>query len=419
MDIHLLSYERTGGHYLAHVHEILRDPMLRLLTIALFLSGAMYSFLMPYQALIGISILGIGNGHYAIMMLASSLVSVTGSVIIGILSDQWRDRRPLVIGSLGAGALGQAMVFFLRSPEAFVLANIALIPVAGSVYSQFFAAIKRALINKSSDETDQVISTIRAVFALSWIIAPPLLSVAIGLGMPVIGVYLAASCTCLLCLLLCVWFWRDEPREAEDAHRTARFLIGIGELVRPSIVYRLIVIGIIMGSQRLYMGVLGLVIIHSAQGSQSDIGIFIGAFSTLEVVFVFLGGIASKLLSKSMLIVLGSVIFAAFLAGLASVESVYGLYYLIVPGALGNAVIVSITIGYLQERVPSKPGAGSSLISVVSFIGSSVFAAAFAYGATGSNYSGTAMLGALLSLIGAAALFFLDFVPKYMIRVTK
>ncbi|HEX9871769.1 MAG TPA: hypothetical protein VGC99_24860 [Candidatus Tectomicrobia bacterium] len=65
-----------------------------------------------------------------------------------------------------------------------------------------------------------------------------------------------------------------------------------------------------------------------------------------------------------------------------------------------------LTIGYLQDLVPHRTGAGSSLISVGGFLGALMASAVFAVGVRTFGYAGAALLGGALVLVGGTLSFF-------------
>ena len=77
---------------------ILHNPAIRLPTIAIFLYGTASAASLPYQSLIGIKDLHLGNSVFAVVTFLASLVSVLASIGVGVVSDRLQNRRPLLIG---------------------------------------------------------------------------------------------------------------------------------------------------------------------------------------------------------------------------------------------------------------------------------------------------------------------------------
>ena len=203
--------------------------------------------------------------------------------------------------------------------------------------------------------------------------------------------------------------WPAGPRgQLDDPKSGLRFAAAFRELARPGLLARIVAVGLITGSNQLYMAVFGLLIVKGIGGSTSDVGRFHGAIALLEIPFMLMCGLALRHMSKSGLIAAGGTIYAGFLFLFASMSSMTLTYLLVVPAAIGAAIILSISISYLQDLLAARPGAGGSLMAVSNFFGQMVAAGTFALGTAVTSYAGTAMLGGVVGLIGVSALLAMD-----------
>ena len=80
---------------------VLRDPTLRMIALAMLLLGALNASVYPYQSLVGIERIGLSEPAFALILAAASAVSVTVSVLMGILTDQGFGRRRIAQVRLG------------------------------------------------------------------------------------------------------------------------------------------------------------------------------------------------------------------------------------------------------------------------------------------------------------------------------
>jgi len=71
---------------------VLRDPLLRLILAGLFLVGVAVSSVMPFASLVGIERFGLADATYSSILFVASLVTVSASIVIGIVSDQRANR---------------------------------------------------------------------------------------------------------------------------------------------------------------------------------------------------------------------------------------------------------------------------------------------------------------------------------------
>ena len=84
------------------------------------------------------------------------------------------------------------------------------------------------------------------------------------------------------------------------------------------------------------------------------------------------------------------------------------VYLLTIPGEFGNAVLLCVSISYLQDQIAGRPGMSSSLITAGGLIGEGFSSALFAIGGAFSGYAGIARLGALFGLASAGILLWVD-----------
>jgi SET family sugar efflux transporter-like MFS transporter len=84
------------------------------------------------------------------------------------------------------------------------------------------------------------------------------------------------------------------------------------------------------------------------------------------------------------------------------------VWLLVLPAAAGGAVILTVPIAYMQDLLSDRPGAGAALMSLQRLTGDIIAALCFAPGTALSGYGAVALLGAVVSIFGAAALIWAD-----------
>ena len=99
---------------------VLRDPTLRLIAIAMLLLGALNASVYPYQSLVGIERIGLSEPAFALILVMASAVSVSASVLLGILSDQKANRRRIALFTAASGTAAQTL---MTSPASAVAAR--------------------------------------------------------------------------------------------------------------------------------------------------------------------------------------------------------------------------------------------------------------------------------------------------------
>jgi MFS family permease len=111
---------------------------------------------------------------------------------------------------------------------------------------------------------------------------------------------------------------------------------------------------------------------------------------------------------RTRLILIGAALYALHVALLPVLAGSWTVWLLVLPAALGGAVTLTVPIAYLQDLLSGRPGAGASLMAVQRLVGDVVAALSFASGTLVAGYGAVAVLGAIVSIVAAAALLAAD-----------
>ena len=103
-------------------------------------------------------------------------------------------------------------------------------------------------------------------------------------------------------------------------------------------------------------------------------------------------------------LVWGAVIYAVFLACMGLSTSVWQVHALIPVAGAGAAAILSVPISYFQDMFPGRPGLGTSLYPMQTFLGTGAAAGIFAVSTHFTSYQGTAIVGAGVTLVASILL---------------
>lgn len=388
---------------MAAVATIRRDPVLRPVAAALFALGAGIGSYAPYQSLIATGGLGIGNRAYAAVLVIASLVAAGGAVSIGILSDRRGNRRRLAAASAVSWLAGPVLMTFYPSQASFVLAHALFIPLGGTLFGQFFVLARIAAARHPAAERAGIQASIRAAFAAPFILILPLWSVAIRAGAPLLAVYpvLGLAGVAVLCLVLRHW-----PPDEDDSRREASgvpFGAALAEMAHPGILLRLMAVGLLKAGPALYMVLIGLVLTGAGR-SQGDVALFAGLVAGGEIPVMLATGWLLGRIRRTTLIALAALVYAVFLAGFTFAAGSPLLWVFVIPAAAGAGIILSVPLGYLQDLIAHRPGAGGSLIALHQFAGDATAAAAFAAGTSAGGLSGAALAGAAIVAAGGGTL---------------
>jgi MFS family permease len=101
-------------------------------------------------------------------------------------------------------------------------------------------------------------------------------------------------------------------------------------------------------------------------------------------------------------------IYAFYAVLMAFASAPWHLFAIAVLNSAGAAAVLSLPVSAFQELFNDRPGLGTSLVPVMSFIGSVLSSAGFALGTVLSDYSGSAFVISAMCLMGVACLVLLE-----------
>lgn len=396
---------------------IFSNARLRICTLGLFLSGVTFSATMPYQSLVGVDLLKMSNHWYSILVFATSVSGLLIGVSIGVASDRFKNRYALIPPAALMGVIGFGLVFFYPTASTFFFAHLLPIPIAGSLYSLFFAAARAETNQLPIYERDSVTSTIRALFAISWVVVPTVMSVLLSLGSSTYVVYLIAACACLVNACLFAFYGAGKKakpaEEIESSNVPPKAKSALWGVLSWVLLWRLVLIGLIVSAHRLQGILYALVITSTAGGAERDVGLYAGLVAAAEIPLMLVWGRLLRWISKSTALAIGAVFYAGYLGLLSQAHSMGAVYAAIPLNAIGASVILSVTISYLQGIFEDRPGLSTSLSYVTSLIATGISSLIFSATTAHLAYSEAAMLGAVLVLIGGVGLVLVEnYLPK-------
>jgi hypothetical protein len=398
---------------------IFSNARLRICTLGLFLSGVTFSATMPYQSLVGVDLLKMSNDWYSVLVFATAVSSLLIGVTIGVASDRFVNRYALIPPAALMGVIGFGLVILYPNVSTFFFAHLLPIPIAGSLYSLFFAAARAETNELPVFERDAVTSTIRAIFAISWVVVPTVMGILLSLGSSTYVVYLIAACACLVNACLFAFYGRDtkkhkpaEPVESVDVPPKAKS--ALWDVLSWVLLWRLVLIGLIVSAHKLQSILYALVITGTAGGAERDVGLYAGLVAAAEIPLMLVWGRLLQWISKSTALAIGAVFYAGYLVLLSQAHSMAAIYASIPLNAIGASVILSVTISYLQGIFEDRPGLSTSLSYVTSLIAMAISSLIFSATTLHLGYSEASMLGAALVLVGGIGLVLTErYLPKW------
>lgn len=387
---------------------VLRDPTLRLIAWALLLLGALNASVYPYQSLVGIERIGLSEPAFALVLVAASAVSVTASLLLGILSDQRANRRRIALFTASSGMTGVGLMLIAPSPLTFALCHGLLFPVASSLYGQLFALARLARSDDGAAR-DAILSTIRSAMSLSFLGMLVFWTFAFGWGIGVMGVYVSGTAAAVAMTTLLALKWpRDGETRWDDRPSGLNFRGAMAEIATPRILIRLILLGAIASAGNLYMILTSLVFEASPTRDAGTTALYVGLVAGWEVPFMLLLPLITHRFNRSTLIAGGTLLYVTHLALLPILTESAWLWLLPLLAGLGGTAILTLPIAYYQDLLAGRPGTAGAMLALQRLVSELLAAFAFAAGSFIGGYTATAFLGAGVAVTGALALLWID-----------
>jgi SET family sugar efflux transporter-like MFS transporter len=388
---------------------IWRDPVLRMIGAATMLFGVFASSFEPYKSLLGISVFGLSDGEYAVLLVASLMISVAAAVWVGIVTDQRPSRKPMaLLAGLGA-VTGTALVWIGESQTAFIIAHVVLLPISGTILGQLFAITRLYTADWPAAERDGVTSVVRALFAVPFVVVLPAWGFLFDWGLSLTALYPVMFFVSLIFICL---IWARWPSDAAapwvERKSGLGFFASVKELLAGHIVWRIFWMGAVHSGSTLMGVILALVFTQAVGRTTGDVGVFFGAFVALEILVMLSVGSLAKRFRRLHIISVGAVFYALFMALLPVMAPYNTVWLLIIPVAIGGGLLYGLSISYLQDLLGARAGAGASLVALQRLVSEGLAAVIFATGAAIGGYQLAAFMGATMILLGAAMLLYLD-----------
>lgn len=394
---------------IAPFRPILKDPTLALAAVMLVLFSTHLASVLPYASSLAVTVFGLGDGSFSAVLVLASVVAVTTSVGFGILADQRANRRGIALLTSASLTLGTGLMVVGPGPWTFVLAHALFFPLSSSIFGQIFALARLAATLHPEEDRPAIQSTLRALFALPWVMVLPVWALVFRGGAALTVIYPV----CLVCAAalfgLIWWFWpRDGATRWPDPKSGLTFRQSLREIWDPAVLLRVVSLGAINGAVTLYLVVIGLVFAMTPGRGAADTALYAGITAGLEVPFMLALPLVLNRVPQARLILWGAVLYAIHLAGIPLLAGSSAIWVLPWFAAIGGAVVLTQPMAYLQDLLGARPGAGASLMALQKLVGDAFCAATFAVGVALSGYGLAAIMGALFAVSGAAALVVLD-----------
>ncbi|MFJ2648412.1 sugar efflux transporter [Streptomyces sp. NPDC087420] len=289
-------------------------------------------------------------------------------LVIGVLSDRVRDRRRLLALCTLLFAIGGLSYAGLRDYYLLLVAGVCCFGVGSTSFAQLFA-YSRQLADTRGQGAAFFTGFLRSITSLSWVIGPPLAFTLIA-RQGFTAMYLAAAALSLVASALSRWGLPSatrpapadgtdggEPAEAPSSPRNPFAGLDRGTAAL------LTAVVLLLTANMMYQINLALFVTRDLGLGQGFVGWLLGLSAALEIPALVWVGARSEKLGKRRLVVAASALATVFFCLLPLASGRAALLLLQIPNALWTAVVLSIPVVILQDRLPSRLGVASSLYS--------------------------------------------------------
>lgn len=319
---------------------------------------------------------------------------------MGYFSDRLADRRGLVIACALLGSLAYGLVYLVPTQLSYILAFCLVLPFGGALFSQTFSFSRTYYTLRHPNRAEFMMSLLRTLFAVSWVVVPPLAGW-LASTYSVFDVFAAAALAHLGCGLMFGLLLTNAGAKLGSA-RTGQASLAAGGWRLPK--SRLLGIGgvtLVKMAMALHATTLPLVLIHDFGGTLRDVGINASLAAGLEVPCMLAWGWLALRLAKELILVANALIYALYLLLVFFAGSVADVLWLQGLNAIATAALLSLTISYMQEAIRGRVGLSTSLMDVTTVLATFMASAVFAALTSAASYTAVFVAASLVSLAGA------------------
>ncbi|PIM67851.1 hypothetical protein CTU88_34405 [Streptomyces sp. JV178] len=303
--------------------------------------------------------IGVGPLLIGLFFLGRGILGVLSGLVFGTLSDRIGNRRLLLTVCTLLSAVGTFAYVVVRNYSLLFLFGAVFFALGSACFPQLLAYTREFAETRALDATF-FNSLLRALTSLAWVVGPPigfLLIDSQGFGV----LYLVVTGMYVLAAGLCLWLLPNHPPPAPVAPGAAkgRAFSGVG---RSSWIL-LVATMLLLTVNSVYQIDIALFVTKHLAYDAGFTGLLLGLASAIEIpVMMYLGARADRI-GKWRLVTYAAGCATVFFAVLPMAESRVVLLALQALNAFFMAVVLSIPVTILQESMPDRVGAASSLFT--------------------------------------------------------
>ncbi|AZK47454.1 sugar efflux transporter [Paenibacillus lentus] len=355
------------------VLNMMRNPAVLLLSVCIFFIGMGYSLTLPFMPLFGVEKVGMTPLSLGTFLAVGSLCGIICSTIIGRLSDKKPVRKWIVIGSSASASLGYVFYAFNENYVVLFIVVSTLIAVSYAAFPQLFSLAREITEREASVDIPVVMSVMRALVSLAWIVGPVIASFVIqkfdyqGLFLTVAAMYLLVG---LFVLFLPAETQNVRPTNTSTEQTTATKINFKNVLLSPHVIFALLAFMAFEIANSMGGIVTPLYITQDLSGEKLDVGIIAGINAALQVPIMITLGLMAKRFGSSLLMNFAGLFGAAYYLFLMLTQSTIHIMAVQILSAIFIAIVLGIGMTFFQDLIPKMVGTATTLYNNANIIGS-------------------------------------------------
>jgi SET family sugar efflux transporter-like MFS transporter len=350
-----------------------------------------------YMALFAVAAIGLTPLELAAFMTAQAASGIGFTWLLGRWLDRTSSRTPVVLALIG---MILAYAALSLTYDKAVVFGVALIPLGLSMaaFPLIFAGAKGSLDNAGAVAAARGMAALRMMSSLAWAVGPAiaaLLAAFWGYHGVLVGAAGFAALALGLAMLL-----RPHPTGAELAPPNAR----LWRIAGP------VAVALTLSTAAMFMGgtAASIVTVQNLGGTPTDVGLMFSLCAAIEVPVMGLFVIRPLARASRGLLIAGFLFFVAYFLANLLLPGLSTLYASQALRAAAIGILSVVGMQYVQELMPSRPGAAAALFSnignlasLIAGLGAGSWAASFGYWSLFDLCAGMTLAGAaIVALFG-------------------
>jgi SET family sugar efflux transporter-like MFS transporter len=359
------------------------SPSLRLLAAPAFVAASLAMFLAIlaqamggiYLSLFAVEQAGLAPLELTAFLTTSAVSGIVLTAIFGNWFDRTGSRLPLILSL--SGTIVAYGIFAVTSDKA-VLYAVALIPLGlgAASFPLIFAGAKEALETEDAALAAQGMAALRMMSSLAWAVGPAVAALLVALwGMP--AAFAGGAVSGAVALALALPQRHHHPRSRKAVAEGMDFgLVGPGA------------IAMTLSTAAMFIGstAMAIVTVRDLGGTATDVGLLFSICAAIEVPVMFYFVARPLHRAGRALLVAGFGIFAAYFVANLVIPGLATMYVSQILRAVAIGIVSVVGMQYIQELMPTRPGAAAALFSntsnvawLLSGLTTGTWAASFGY----------------------------------------